>query len=85
MPRMDVNKDPQAADYAGVRSIRNGRRTLRRSISVLSMEYLATEDGDAPDWPGTKSEHIGNIRAIRNAARRAAAPAEWLGSSYAGH
>jgi len=49
------------------------------------MKYLATEDGDAPDWPGTKSENIGNIQAIRNAARRDAASAEWLGSSCSVH
>ena len=49
------------------------------------MKHLATEDGDAPDWPGTKSENIGSIRAIRNAARRDAASAEWLGISYSGH
>ena len=41
--------------------------------SVLSSIYLYTEGGDAPGWPGAKSEHIGNIRAIRNAARRDAA------------
>ena len=59
--------------------------TQTTAPSVLSMKDLATEDGDAPDWPGTKSEHIGNIRAIRNAARRDAALAEWLGLSYSGH
>ena len=38
--------------------------------------YLYTEGGDAPGWPGAKSEHVGNIRAMCNAARRDAAPAE---------
>ena len=27
--------------------------------SVLSSIYLDTEGGDAPGWPGAKSEHIG--------------------------
>ncbi len=31
--------------------------------SVLSSIHLYTEGGDAPGWPGAKSEHIGNIRA----------------------
>ena len=31
--------------------------------SVLRLIYLYTEGGDAPGWPGAKSEHIGNIRA----------------------
>ena len=44
------------------------------TVSVLSSIYLYTEGGDAPGWPGAKSEHIGNIRTMSNAARRDAAP-----------
>ena len=62
-----------------------GGRPRPEIASVPSMKYLATEDGDAPDWPGAKSENIGNMRAIRNAARRDDASAEWLGISYSGH
>jgi hypothetical protein len=56
-----------------------------RATSVPITEDLATEFGDAPDCPGTKSENIVNMRAIRNAARRDAVPAEWLGIAYSGH
>jgi hypothetical protein len=37
---------------------------------------LCTEDGEAPGWQGAKSEHIGNIQAMSNAASRDASPAE---------
>ena len=33
---------------------------------------LCTEDGEAPGWQGAKSEHIGNIRTMSNAARSGA-------------
>jgi hypothetical protein len=37
---------------------------------------LCTEGGEAPGWQGAKSEHIGNIRTMSNAASRDASPAE---------
>ena len=39
--------------------------------SVLSSIYLYTEGGDAPGWPGAKSDHIGNIRAHSSEVQRA--------------
>ncbi len=36
---------------------------------------LSTEGGEAPGWQGAKSEHIGNIRTMSNAASRDASPA----------
>ena len=47
-----------------------------RSHSYPEFDIPVLEAGDAPGWPGAKSEYIGNIRAMSNAARRDAAPAE---------
>ena len=49
--------------------------TARRpwALNVLAMQQLVV--------PGAKREHIGNIRAMSNAARRDAAPAGCIGIS----
>src|SRR5262249_41115680 len=48
----------------------------RRSLVSRLRNSLCIEGGEAPDWQGAKSEHIGNMGAMSNAARRDASPAE---------
>jgi len=43
-----------------VRAIATPSTAWRRPVSVVSATELYTEGGDAPGWPGAKSDHIGH-------------------------
>src|SRR5439155_21274416 len=54
-------------------------------LVVRSRIASCTEVAEAPAWQGAKREHIGNMRAMSNAARRDASATGCRGNSRSGH
>ena len=64
----------------------NPRKIMQHITKImLATDSLTLEGGEAPGWQGAKSEHIGNMRTMSNAARRDASPAECKRTSETRH